>query len=61
MGSRALVAPADDYFSSSSDLAKAQLLAIQFSSGANHAPETVMITRLRKDMDWQQFWRFVGR
>jgi len=61
MGSRALVAPADDYFSTSGDLAKAQLLAIQFSSAANHAPETVMITRLRKDMDWQQFWRFVGK
>jgi len=61
MGSRALVAPADDYFSSPSDLAKAQLLAIQFSSVANHSPETVIITRLRKDMNWQQFWRFVGR
>jgi len=61
MGSRALVAPADDYFSSSGDLAKAQLLAIQFSSAANHSPETVILTRLRKDMNWQQFWRFVGK
>jgi len=61
MGSRALVAPAEDYFSNSGDLAKAQLLAIQFSSAANHSPETVILTRLRKDMDWQQFWHFVGK
>lgn len=30
-------------------------------SAANHSPETVIITRLRKDMEWQQFWHFVGR
>ena len=59
-GARALVAPQLDYFAAASDPAKPQLLIIEFSSGASHAPEAAIITRLRKELDWRQFWRFVG-
>jgi hypothetical protein len=61
MGSRALIAPANDYFNKASAPADAQLLIIEFSSGANHAPETVIMTRLREELDWKQFWQFVGK
>lgn len=61
MGSRALIAPATDYFNKASAPADAQLLIIEFSSGANHAPETVIMTRLREELDWKQFWQFVGK
>lgn len=60
-GARALVAPARDYLSGKNDYSSAQLLVIEFSSSANHPPETVINTRLRKELDWRQFWRFVGK
>ena len=59
MGSRALVAPVTDYFSDTSSPSKAQLLIIEFASQANHSPEMFIMTRLRKDLNWNQFWRFV--
>lgn len=60
-GARPLVAPVKDYFSKGSKRADAQLLIVEFASYANHAPETAIITRLRKEVDWHQFWRFVGK
>lgn len=61
VGARQLVAPETDYFTKDNDNSIAQLLVIEFSSSVNHSPETVIMTRLRKELDWQQFWRFVGK
>ena len=61
MGARALVAPATDYFNKAMAPADAQLLIIEIASTADHAPETVILTRLREELDWKQFWQFVGK
>lgn len=61
LGARALVAPVKDYFSKESKQTDAQLLIIEFGSYANHAPETAIMNRMRKELDWRQFWRFVGK
>lgn len=61
VGARQLVAPATDYFTVDDNYSSAQLLVIEFSSSASHPPETIINTRLRKELDWQQFWHFVGK
>ena len=60
-GSRALVAPAKSYFSETTDPREVRLLIIEFASYAAHAPETAIMTRMRKELDWRQFRRFVGK
>lgn len=60
-GSRALVAPTKSYFSKTTDPQDVQLLIVEFASYAAHAPETAIMTRMRKELDWRQFWRFVGK
>lgn len=61
MGARALVAPATDYFNKAMAPADAQLLIVEITSTANHAPETVIMSRLREELDWKLFWQFVGK
>ena len=60
-GARPLVAPAVDYFAGKTNPSDVQLLVIEFHSSADHPPETALITRLRKELDWRQFRQFVGK
>ena len=61
LGARPLVAPAADYFSKQTQQSNVQLLVIEFNSSADHPPETAINTRLRKELNWRQFWQFVGK
>ncbi len=60
-GARPLIAPAKDYFSKQPHQSNIQLMMIEFRSSANHLPETTINARIRKELDWRQFWKFMGR
>jgi hypothetical protein len=60
-GARPLIAPAKDYFSEQPHQSNIQLLLIEFRSAADHPPETTINVRLRKELDWRQFWQFVSK
>ncbi len=61
LGARPLIAPAKDYFSGQPYQSNIQLLMIEFKSSADHSPETTINARLRKELDWRQFWKFAGK
>ncbi|MCJ7499103.1 hypothetical protein MUP29_02510 [bacterium] len=60
-GARPIIAPATDYFSKQPHQSNIQLLMIEFKSAADHPPETIINVRLRKELNWRQFWQFVGK
>jgi len=58
-GSRALVEANIDYLDADTSLEKVQLLVVELTSSANHAPEETIIAQLRRDVDWNAFWGWV--